>query len=198
MVIKNIVSKLGDSVGRKLLFVITASENETEDLQWREGDRSALINSGFDVTDYTFTGKSKEQIEKDLDEYDVLCIEGGNSFYLLQKIQETRCADLIRSFVEKGKPYIGSSAGSIIAGPDVYPVRHLDEAPPMDDYKALGLVDFVVFPHWGSDFFKELYMNKRLEINYKDDYKRMFLTDNQYVYVEGGCMKFIDVKLDRK
>lgn len=198
VVIDDIVSKLDDTVGRKLVYVITASEYETEDLQWCEDNRKALVNTGFDVTDYTFTGKTKNEIKKDLSEYDFMCIEGGNTFYLLQKIQETDCANVIRKFVNEGKPYIGSSAGSVIVGPDIYPLRHLDEAPQMDDYTGLGLVDFVVFPHWGSDIFRNLYLNKRLEINYKDDHKRMFLTDNQYLYIEGDCMKFIDVKLDKK
>ena len=86
---------------------------------------------------------------------------------------------------------------SIIAGPDIYPARRLgkvEKAPNLKGYKGLGLVDFVVLPHWGSDDHKKLYLNKRLEHAYKDDNKIILLTDYQYISVEGDMYKIIDVK----
>jgi len=44
---------------------------------------------------------------------------GGNTTYLLQQMQETGAFDLIVERVHGGKPYIGTSAGSIIAGPKI-------------------------------------------------------------------------------
>ncbi len=194
MVAADIVKKLEPSQ-RKLLFVITASEDETGTVQWREDDRNALIKAGFDVTDYTFTGKTTTEIKQTLKQFDVLCIEGGNTFLLLEQIQKTGCADNIRQLVENGMPYIGSSAGSIVAGPDIYPTRRLDDydLSRLNGFAGLGLVDFVIFPHWGSEHFKDLYLNKRLDINYNDKHKYMVLTDNQYIETDGETMKFIDI-----
>ncbi len=195
----NIAERLGDSVGRKLVFVITASETDTGDVSWREADRKALVDAGFEVTDYTFTGKTKEEIEKDLGAFDVLYIEGGNTYYLLQKIQETDCAEVICRLIEDGMPYIGCSAGSCVVGPDIYPLRHTDplkEFRQLTSYKGLGLVNFLILPHWGSPLCKDLYLSKRIKFNYNEDHKLMLLTDNQYVIVEDEQMQFIDIRLD--
>lgn len=199
-VAKDIADRIGDAADKKLVFIITASETDDGDLSWRDADRNALVEAGFVVTDYTITGKTKEQVEKDLRTFDVIHIEGGNTYYLLQKIQETNCAEILCKLVEEGMPYIGCSAGSCVAGPDIYPLRHTDplkEFCRLESYTGLGLVDFVILPHWGAEHCKDLYLSKRIKFNYNEEYKLMFLTDNQYIYIEDDCMKFIDVKVDK-
>jgi hypothetical protein len=55
-------------------------------------------------------------------------------------------------------------------------------------------VDFTILPHWGSDHFKDKYLNGRLEIAYKKDQVPLVaLTDNQYIYVQGNKYEFFDV-----
>ncbi len=195
-VAKDVAERIGKK-GLKLLFVITASEPKKDnDLSWQDKDRNALVEAGFDVEDYTFTGKTKVDIENKLDQIDVLYVSGGNVFYLLQQIQQTGCADVIRNFVNKGKIYIGTSAGSIVAGPDIYPTYNLDrveKAPKLKGYVGLGLVDVVVLPHWGSEHFKDRYLNQRLEHTYNMDNKIILLTDKQYLLVENDFYKIVEV-----
>lgn len=195
MVADDIVKKLNTNQ-RKLVFITTASEAETGDKVWLEDDRKALVSAGFDVSDYTFTGKTAATIKNDLEKYEVISIEGGNTFYLLEQIQKSNCAGIVRQMVENGTPYLGSSAGSIIAGPDIYPVRHLDtdHFSELKDFAGLNLVDFIIFPHWGSDYFKELYLDRRMDYNYNDNHKYMLLTDNQYIEVQDDWQRIIDVK----
>lgn len=195
-VAQRIAAQLPASVGRNLLFVVTAAENEKDDRSWFDADRQALVDAGFMVTDFTFTSKTVDEVAETLKQYDVICVEGGDTFYLLEQIQKSGSAEVIRQLVANGKVYIGSSAGSIVAGPDIYPLRHLE--PPeistrLADYKGLGLVDMVVFPHWGSEHFKDLYLDRRLEYNYNDKHKYMLLTDNQYLEVMGETLKFVDI-----
>jgi dipeptidase E len=116
-----IVRRFG-KMGSRLTCINTASEVEKGDLWWLRKDRESLVKAGFEVVDYTVTGKTKGDVEKELGKTDVIFFSGGNVFYLLQQIQHVGCADSIRKFVANGKPYIGSSAGSVIAGPDVWPV----------------------------------------------------------------------------
>lgn len=197
VVVQDLVKNISDLKDKKLVFITTASEVEQGDLEWLNDDRTALINVGFDVTDYTFTGKNRNQIEQDLEPFDAIHIEGGNTFYLLQVIQQSDCTSVIRGLVEKGTMYIGSSAGSIIAGPDIYPVHNLDDiskAPLLHGYKGLGLVDFVVLPHWGNLHFKDEYLNQRMDACYNDHNKLVILTDNQYIYLEDNTYCHIDVR----
>ena len=44
---------------------------------------------------------------------------GGNTFKILHKLRETRLDVYITKQVEQGALYVGVSAGSIIAGPDI-------------------------------------------------------------------------------
>ena len=57
--------------------------------------------------------------EINLDDYDIIYMMGGNTFYLLDTIRKYNFDKDIISFLEKGKLYIGSSAGSEILGNSV-------------------------------------------------------------------------------
>lgn len=191
------IAKKIDCKGLRLAFILTASEVEKGDLWWLRADRKALVDIGFDVFDYTLTDKTKDDIKKDLTKTDVLFFSGGNTFYLLQKIQESNCTEVIKKFVESGKVYIGSSAGSLIAGPDIYPVRFADDikmAPKLKDYKGFGLVDFIVLPHWGHEDFKKAYLGGLIKSIYNNEHKTILLTNNQYVEVDGDTYKIEEAK----
>ena len=192
----DIAKKLGGAKKRKLLYIYTACEKKRGAI-WEKNDYNALRQAGFEMFDYTFTGQTKEMVKKVLKKVDVIYIGGGNTFYLLEKIQLAQCAALIRAAVSQGKIYIGTSAGSIVAGPDISPVKNLDKikaAPRLKGYKGLSLVDFVVLPHWGSEHFKGLYLRQRLKDNYNTKNKLVLLNDYQYVQVEGDWQKIVEIK----
>lgn len=196
-VAKDIFKKLG-SKNLKLVFISTAAEAEhpDKDPEWLKMDRQSLIDAGFEVTSYTITNKSAKEIEDELSKYDVIYISGGNTFYLLEKIQQSGFADVLKNQIKDGKFYIGSSAGSIVVGPDTYPLLRQDrieKAPNLKGYKGIGLVDFVILPHWGREDHKELYFNERLDLAFNSKNKFIVLRDTQYVEVENDIYKIVDV-----
>ena len=195
LVARDIANKIGGARNKKLLYIYTACEKNLGEA-WQKSDRKALVSAGFKVFDYTITGKTKEVIAKEVKGVDVIYFGGGNTFYLLEQIQLTKSADVFRKAVASGKIFIGTSAGSIIAGPDIYPVYKLDkvkEAKKLRGYKGLGLVDFVVLPHWGSEHFKSLYLNKRLAHTYNTKNKLIILNDYQYIQVESDWYRFAEI-----
>jgi len=120
---------IAENIGKKnlkLAFITTAAEVEKPPFDWLENDRNGLVQAGFDLFDYTITGKTKKDFDKDLDGVDVIHVNGGNTFYLLQQSRKTGFYSWIMNAVNKGKIYSGSSAGSIIAGPTI-PVYLLGE-----------------------------------------------------------------------
>lgn len=93
---------------------------------------------------------------------------------------------LIQQHVQKGLIYGGSSAGSVVAGPDISLVKVLDDpslAPDLKGYEGLGLTDVVIFPHWGNEHFHKRY-EKVMKSGYQTGLKIILLTDDQYLVVE--------------
>ncbi len=141
---------------KRLLFITTASElKKQQDLGWQNDDRKSLTNAGFEVTDWTIAGKSGDEIQQIIETFDVIHFNGGNVFYLLKQLQLTNSIDIFRKAVESGKIYTGSSAGSMIASPNILPAKTLDkieDAKKLKDFSGMAIVDFLVMPHWGSSF----------------------------------------------
>ncbi len=198
-VVHDLVKHVDFSKGNKLVFILTAAEVEHGDKQWVKDDRQALIDAGFEVTDYTITNKTESELRKDLDQYQFIYVEGGNTFYLLQQSQKSGFILVIQDLVNnQEKVYIGTSAGSIIAGPKLpeYLIV-LDE--PMDkdsiDADAYNFVNFTILPHWGSVGFRKKYLESRMETAYKiDQVPLVLLTDSQYVHVKDDWYQIIEVK----
>lgn len=172
---KSIAEQMDVKANSKLAFIYTAAEVEEggRTAPWCDEDRQSLVNIGFEVTDYTITDKSKSELKQELSLYDVIYVSGGNTFYLLQQSQKSGFVEVIRDLVMKqNKIYIGTSAGSVIVAPSIEPTKRIDTesiAPDIKGYAGFNLVNFCVFPHWGSEFFKELYLNRRLDFAYKSD-----------------------------
>jgi Peptidase E len=76
-----------------------------------------------------------------------LFIGGGNTFRLLKTLQELSLLEPIRRRVLEGMPYIGSSAGSVIAAPTI---RTTNDMPivQLSSFEALGLVSFQINAHY--------------------------------------------------
>lgn len=181
---------------KTILFIDTAAEpevgHEDGDDEWLQNDLKSLQNQGYQVDRYTVTGKNKEEIEKTIDSYDVIYMCGGNTAYLLNKLRRTGAYDLIIDKVKNGKPYIGTSAGSIICGPKV-PDYFSEEEPELEDRTAFNFVNFTMMPHWGDEYFEERGIAKRIEIAWRPDQNPILaLTNDQYVQVlEDGAFKII-------
>ncbi|KAI1289885.1 Peptidase E [Halotydeus destructor] len=80
---------------------------------------------------------------------DAIIIGGGNTFNLLYKLQEFDLLGPIRQRVVDGVPYIGWSAGSNVAAPDIGTTNDMPIIWPSTD-KALDLVPFNINAHFSD------------------------------------------------
>lgn len=197
----SVYSKIGSNKPLKTAFITTPVEppSEQEDLSWLKEDRDAMVSAGFMVFDYTVTGKTRKQLDKDLGDIDVLYVSGGDTPYLLQQSRASGFVDFVHDFVNKGRPYVSTSAGSIITGP-VMPgyLIESDASPRLSDTTCYHIVNFTVLPHWGSPWFKERYLNGRMaEIYAPDDVPYILLNDNEYVEVNGDWYRIVDVRSEK-
>ncbi|MCA9386289.1 Type 1 glutamine amidotransferase-like domain-containing protein [Candidatus Dojkabacteria bacterium] len=178
-----------DGLSGRVLFLTTASEGEEGDISWLNEDRQPLVDAGLDVVDYTITNKSEEEIRSVLSEIGAICVAGGNTYYLLDQSRKTGFDKIIAEFVNKGLPYIGSSAGALIAGPTIQTT--LDDSrvtPDLEDYTGFNLCSLSVRPHWGSEYFAERYKEEYLRL-YNLKLPMILLSDNDYVEVDENGFK---------
>ena len=100
--------------------------------------RERLAKMGFEVHQVSSA--------KDLDA-DAIFVGGGNTFRLLKTLYELKLLDPIRQRVKSGIPYMGSSAGSVIAAPTMRTTNDMPivQPPSLD---ALNLVPYQINGHY--------------------------------------------------
>lgn len=82
-----------------------------------------------------------------VEDADAIFVGGGNTFRLLKSLYDCDLLRAVREAVAGGMPYIGSSAGSIVAGPSLKTTKDMPIVQP-PSFEALGLVDFQISPHY--------------------------------------------------
>ncbi|GLC25611.1 dipeptidase PepE [Roseisolibacter agri] len=79
---------------------------------------------------------------------DAIAVGGGNTFHLLATLQRTGVLDAVRERALAGVPYVGWSAGSVVACPTLGTTNDMPIVQPPQGFSALGLVRFQINAHF--------------------------------------------------
>jgi len=136
--------KLSD---KKVAIITTASEDKEKNefailaySQFREMGLENVIF--FDI---------EKQNPRELSDFDIIYVNGGNTYYLLDWTRKSGFDSVVKEFLQKGGLYIGVSAGSIIAGPSIEILNYTKGDPNLiglTDLSAMGLTSSVIEPHY--------------------------------------------------
>jgi len=113
----------------------------------RDGYAAKAI-ARFEAMDYEMkSAHNATDPGKAVAEADGIFIGGGNTFRLLKALQDLEFNEPIRRRIREGAPYIGSSAGSNVAGPTIKTTKDMPIVQPRS-FDSLGLVPFQISPHF--------------------------------------------------
>ena len=181
---KNIESK-------KILFIPTAA-NVEEYKKYMHLTQKAFEDFGYEVENFDVSVFSEEIAKEKLSEAKIVFISGGNTFYLLQELKRKNLITYLKERIENGMLYIGESAGSVIAAPDIEYASVIDDetvATELDDYAGLNLVDFYIVPHFEEEPFVESSRNT-VEL-YKDKLDLKLINNKEAILVENNNFTII-------
>ena len=146
--------------------------------------RLAAMGLGCEVLD------AGETPVRAIDRAEAFFVGGGNTFRLLKSLQESGAAAAIAQRVRAGTPYVGSSAGAIVAGPSLKTTKDMPIVQPAS-FEALSLVEFQISPHYldpdpSSTHMGETQEERILQFLEENDAPVLGLREGGFVRVERG------------
>lgn len=135
-------SEIRDFLGgiKRVLFVPFALYDRDA---YASSARERFQKMGYDLSSVHSASDPVQAIT----ETEAIFVGGGNTFRLLKTLYDLNLLDPIRQRVARGLPYIGSSAGSNIAGPTIKTTNDMPIVQP-PSFDALGFVSFQINPHY--------------------------------------------------
>jgi dipeptidase E len=168
-----------------VVFISTAAKSE-ENLEYLRMDWTIMRDEmGFNVEEYDIEGKTEAEVMKALEFKDIIYVEGGNTFYLLKMMRACNFEKIIRKLLKAGKVYIGSSAGSIVAGKTIQTAEWIGDKNlvHLTDLKGLNLVPFDIVCHYSPEF--EDTIKQKIKNPKKRAKNLRILIDSQAILVQG-------------
>ena len=124
------------------LGYITAARLEDEDGQYRRAV-DALAPVGITVEHLVLDENAPQRLAR----IGAVFVGGGNTYALLSRLRAARLLPVLRRRVRAGLPYVGTSAGANICGPNILATNDWNVVG-ANRFDALGLVAWTINPHY--------------------------------------------------
>ena len=116
-ILPNFLERINSNCIQTVSFIYIASHVE-EYKEYVEKAKLAFEQQSLKLEVIDFN-QSSDDIVQQLQKNDLIYISGGNTFYLLQMLNEKKLTNVIVDLINYGKPYIGESAGSVLLSENI-------------------------------------------------------------------------------
>lgn len=163
---------------KKMISITTAQRNKEERKRYENQFKELLMRSGFEEIEFIDIEFENPEL---LRKFPLICIQGGDPFYLLDQIKKSKTDSILIDLYNEGRILIGHSSGAAVMGSTI---SHANLLHPewntidMIDFKAVGIIDEIILPHGNR------YIDKQEEIRtYEEDIGKDLLkiVDGQYI-----------------
>jgi len=178
--------------GKTVTFIPTASIHEDVTF-YVDASKKALQDLGLIIDILEISTATKNEISSKLESNDFIYVSGGNTFFLLKELRRTGADELIKEQINRGKPYIGESAGSVILSPNIEYVKEMDDfnaVPDLASFSSLGVIDFYPLPHYTNFPFQD--STQKIMSNYMDAINLIPFSNSQVILVDGDKVDLMD------
>ncbi len=154
-----------------------------------------LERMGLIVRELDVVRADRATVDHEISHADLIFIDGGNTFFLLQELRRSGADHAIKKAVRAGVPYVGVSAGAVIAGPTITPIGLMDDerkAGGLEDHRGLNLVDFMVVPHLSLSPLRSA--AARIQRRYVGDVKLAGISDRAAIVVMAGRARILHAR----
>lgn len=146
--IRRLLGSLVRVRGYRKAQIIPSAHPKKERAPWAQRTREQLEGIGLEVR-FTDLDAKREAIA---DDADLVYVCGGNTYHLLKSIQE-HPSDIragLHEVFSRGGLYVGTSAGAVVAGPDVRCASVGGDANKarVTDFTAFQFIDRHIIPHY--------------------------------------------------
>ncbi len=197
---QELAEALSSLIGKPLEDISIAVINEASAVE--PGDKTWLLNEMNDLRKYVggeidfvnLLALNANEVKARVAFADVIYVVGGNPDYLLYLYEKTGFARSLRDTLLNEKAYIGSSAGSMVLGRrgstnEYQSYYGGDRDFGVADY--LGVVDFVVKPHFGSSSLPRNHVDILLKASAVEQQSIYAIRDDQAIIIDNETVSFV-------
>ncbi len=150
-------------------------------------DYTEIVQTAFSKINKVVKGLHEFDDPKDaIESAQAIFTGGGNTFVLVNQLYKNDLISKLKTSIESGTPYLGTSAGSNICGLSIGTSNDMPIVYP-PSFNALGVVPFNINPHYLDPDSESTHMGETRETRIKEFHK--FNSQPVIGLREGSCLK---------
>jgi len=174
----------------KIAYINTATKKVPDDTYSKKRiERMKELKWNFKIIDIAKFEENK--LYEELNEIDIIYVEGGNTFHLLDQIRKKNFTQLVKGKLNRGVLYAGSSAGSYVVCPTIEMSTWTNpdkfDRCGIVDFRGMNLIPFIIKAHVTPKIKKEIQDKIK-----QSKFEVKLLTDKQALLIHNGEVRLVD------